>query len=108
MLDGRPFFLSVIPSTIKYDQAVETEQEREKEEIRKILVQQIPHLNDGRLLFEPDEAAEMHAGAVGMVRKNENTTVLTTYGNVTTVESRSSSENGAKNALESMKQNIYS
>ena len=108
MLDGRPFFLSVIPSTIKYDQAVETEQEREKEEIRKILVQQIPHLNDGRLLFEPEEAEEMHRGAVGMVRNNDNTTVLTTYANVTAVESRSSSENGAKNALDSMKQNIYS
>ena len=108
MLDGRPFFLSVIPSTIKYDYAVEIEQEREKEEIKKILIQQIPHLSDGRLLFEPDEAEEMHRGAVGMVRKNENTTVLTTYGNVTTVESRTSSENGAKNALEMMKQNIYS
>jgi hypothetical protein len=36
MMDGRPFFLSVIPSTIKYDLAVETEQEREKQEIRKI------------------------------------------------------------------------
>ena len=108
MLDGRPFFLNVIPSTIKYDQAVETEQEREKEEIRKILVQQIPHLNDGRLLFEPDEAEEMHRGAVGMVRNNDNTTVLTTYADVTAVESRSSSENGAKNALDSMKQNIYS
>lgn len=108
MLDGRPFFLSVIPSTIKYDEAVETEQEREKEEIRRILVQQIPHLSDGRLLFEPDEAEEMHRGAVGMVRNNDNTTVLTTYANVTAVESKSSSENGAKNALESMKQNIYS
>ena len=51
MLDGRPFFLNIIPSTIKYDQAVDTEQEREKEEIRKIIIQKIPHLNDGRLLF---------------------------------------------------------
>lgn len=108
MLDGRPFFLSIIPHTIKYEQAVETEQEREKEEIRKILVQQIPHLSDGRLLFEPDEAEEMHRGAVGMVRNNDNTTVLTTYANVTAVEPRTSSENGAKGALETMKQNIYS
>ena len=68
MLDGRPYFLNVIPSTIKYDEAVQTEQEREKEEIRKILIQKIPHLNDGRLLFEPDEAEEMHRGAVGMLR----------------------------------------
>ena len=108
MLDGRPFFLSVIPATIQYDEAVETEREREKEEIRKILVQKIPHINDGRLLFEPDEAAEMHAGAVGMVRKNTNTTVLTTYADVDSITSRGSTENGATNALEAMKQNIYS
>ena len=108
MLDGRPFFLSVIPATISYDEAVETEKEREKEEIRKILIQKIPHLNDGRLLFEPDEAAEMHAGAVGMVRKNTNTTVLTTYADVDSIASRGSTENGATNALEAMKQNIYS
>ena len=108
MLDGRPFFLNVIPSTIQYDEAVATEREREKEEIRKILIQKIPHLNDGRLLFEPDEAEEMHRGAVGMVRNNTNTTVLTTYADVDSIASRGSTENGATNALEAMKQNIYS
>ena len=108
MLDGRPFFLNVIPSTIHYEEAVATEQEREKEEIKRILVQKIPHLNDGRLLFEPDEAEEMHRGAVGMVRKNSNTTVLTTYADVDSISSRGSTENGASNILDSMKQNIYS
>ena len=108
MLDGRPFFLSVIPATIQYDEAVATEREREKEEIRKILIQKIPHLNDGRLLFEPDEAEEMHRGAVGMVRNNINTTVLTTYADEDSITSRGSTENGATNALEAMKQNIYS
>ncbi len=108
MLDGRPFFLNVIPSTIKYDEAVATEQEREKEEIRKILIQKIPHLNDGRLLFEPDEAEEMHRGAVGMVRNNQNTTVLTTYADIDSIASRGSTDKAGSNALEGMKQNIYS
>lgn len=108
MLDGRPFFMNVIPSTIKYDEAVQTEQEREKEEIRKILIQKIPHLNDGRLLFEPDEAEEMHRGAVGMVKNNKNTTVLTTYADVDAITSRGSTENAGTNMLESMKQNVYS
>ena len=108
MLDGRPFFINVIPSTIKYDEAVQTEQEREKEEIRKILIQKIPHLNDGRLLFEPDEAEEMHRGAVGMVKNNKNTTVLTTYADVDAITSRGSTENAGTNMLDSMKQNVYS
>ena len=37
----------------------EAAKERELEEIRKIIVQKIPHLNEGELLFEPEEAAEI-------------------------------------------------
>lgn len=107
MFDGRPFFLSAIPSIIQYGESVETEQERDKEEIRKVIVQKIPHLADGRLLFEPDEAVEMHSGAVGMVRNNKNTSVLTTYADVDAIVSKASSESN-RTALENMKQNIYS
>ena len=107
MFDGRPFFLNIIPATIQYDKAVETEQEREKEEIRKIIIQKIPHLADGRLLFEPEEVVEMHAGAVGMVRNNKNTSVLTTYADVDAITSRGSNES-VSNSLEKMQQNIYS
>jgi hypothetical protein len=92
LFDGRPFFLDIIPSIIEYSESVETEQERDKEEIRKIIVQKIPHLNDGRLLFEPDEAVEIHRGAVGMVRNNKNTSVLTTYADVDAITSKASVE----------------
>ena len=107
MFDGRPFFLDVIPATMQYEEAVETEQEKDKEEIRKIIVQKIPHLNDGRLLFEPDEAVELHNGAVGMVRNNKNTTVLTTYTDVDAITSKQGADVN-NNALERMQQNIYS
>jgi hypothetical protein len=46
------------------------------------LVQEIPHLNDGALLFEPVEVEEIHRGTVGMLRGNKNIDVLTTYGKV--------------------------
>jgi hypothetical protein len=108
MLDGRPFFINIIPSVIKYEQAVDTEIEREQEEIKKILVQKVPHLTDGRLLFEPEEAEEMHRGAVGMVRKNSNTTVLTTYCDVDAITSRSTNESATTGSLDCMKQNVYS
>ena len=107
MFDGRPYFINVIPSIIQYGESVETEQERDKEEIRKVIVQKIPHLNDGRLLFEPDEAVEIHSGAVGMVRNNKNTSVLTTYADVDAIVSKASSES-TSTVLENMQQNIYS
>ena len=104
--DGRPLFLSVIPASLEYDDAIQTEKDRDAEEIRKILVQKIPHLQDGRLLFEPDEAAEMHAGAVGMLKGNKNISVLTTYADVDAVVSKTTGESTSK-TLEQIEKNIY-
>ena len=105
--DGRPLFLSIIPTTIQYDKAVDTEQKRALEEIKKIIVQKISHLNDGRLLFEPDEAEEIHSGTVGMLKGNDNISVLTTYADVDAIVSKTTSDTN-NNTLERMLQNIYS
>ena len=106
--DSRPLFLDVIPASMNYDEAVELNRERDLEEIRKILVQKIPHLaSDGTLLFEPDEAQVMHDGAVGMMKGNKNISVLTTYADVDAVVSKTSSE-AVTNTLEKALQNVYS
>lgn len=104
--DGRPLFLDLILATIDYDEAKDINKERDLEEIRKILVQKIPHLADGTLLFEPDEAEVMHAGAVGMMKGNKNISVLTSYADVDAVVSKTSSE-ATTNSLEKNLQNVY-
>lgn len=107
MLDGRPMFLNVIPATINYDEAVETEKERDLEEIKKIIVQKIPHnTTTGDLLFEPEEAQEIHSGTVGMLRGNKNVSVLTTYADVDAIQSKTTSDTVSNN-LEKMVNNIY-
>jgi len=106
MFDGRPIFLNVIPATIEYDNAVETEQERNREEIRKVIVQQIPHVADGRLLFEPDEAAEIHKGTVQMMKGNKNLSVLTTYADVNDISSKTAAET-QNSTLDRMLNNVY-
>ena len=106
LLSGRPPFLSVIPATIDYDEAVITDHERDLEEIRKIIVQKIPHLTDGRLLFEPDEALEIHQGTVGMLRGNKNISVMTTYADVDAIASKTQADSSAT-TLDKMEKNIY-
>jgi hypothetical protein len=106
LLNGNPPFLSVIPASIDYDEAVVTERERDLEEIRKIIVQKIPHLNDGRLLFEPDEALEIHTGTVGMLKGNKNISVMTTYADVDAIASKTQADNTSA-SLEKMEKNIY-
>lgn len=104
--DNQPLFLSTIPSTILLDETIETERERDLEEIRKILVQKVPHLTSGELLFEPDEAEVMHKGSVEMMGKNKNISVLTTYADVDAVVSKTASD-ASRNSIEHMLQNVY-
>ena len=91
-LDGKPSFLNVIPAVMEYEKAKETDRERDLEEIRKIIVQKIPHLQDGGLLFEPDEAAEIHKGTVKMMKSNPNVSVLTTYADVDSIVSKTTND----------------
>lgn len=107
LFDGRPLFLNVIEATLMYDDALDTERERDLEEIKKIIVQKIPHLNDGGLLFEPEEAELMHGGAVGMLKGNKNLSVLTTYADVDAITSRTSNE-AESNTVDKMLQSVYS
>lgn len=104
--DGRPMFLNIIPASIQYDESVDTERERQLDEIRKILVQKIPHLTTGELLFEPEEALEMHKGAVNMMKGNKNLSVLTTYADVDAIISKTAADNSST-SLEKMLQNVY-
>ena len=101
-----PMFLNIIPAAIEYDRAKELNRERDLEEIRKILVQHIPHINDGGLLFEPEEALEMHRGAVDMTKGNKNLSVLTTYADVEAVVSKTANDN-ALNSVDKALTNIY-
>lgn len=105
--DCEPAFLAVIPATLEYDDARDIERERALDEIRKIIVQQIPHLSDGQLLFEPDEALEMHKGTVNMMKGSENLSVLTTYADVEAVTSKTAADT-ASDTLNNMLHNIYS
>ncbi len=105
--DGKPMFLNIIPAAIEYDQARDINKERDLEEIRKIIVQKIPHLSDGGLLFEPEEAEEIHKGTVGMMKGNKNVSVLTTYADVDAIVSKTSNDN-SNTSIEKSLLNIYS
>lgn len=105
--ESRPPFLSVIPATLNYDEGVDYELDKAAEEIKKILVQKVPHnATTNELVFEPDEALEMHKGAVNMMKSNPNVSVLTTYADVDSVVTKSTADTTA-NSIEKLAQSVY-
>lgn len=104
----QPYFLSVIPSIIKNERMVDIEDKKQANELKKILITEMPHLNDGKLVFEPDEVKIMHDGAAQMVQKsNEDVSVYTTYGKAEVADI--GTRDGISNkGTENSRKNIYS
>lgn len=106
LVKGAPLFLELIPAVLDYEESKDINKERDLNEIRKIIVQRIPHLPDGGLLFEPDEAEFIHKGTVQMLKDDANVSVLTTYADVDAITAHASNDN-ALNSVDKALKNIY-
>ena len=104
---NQPLLLATIPAILNYEDYTELEKTRDIEEIKKLIVQHIPHTSDGTLLFENEEAAEIHRATVNMMKHNPNHSVLTTYAEVEVVGSESVNDNVSKNNLEKILAGVY-
>ena len=107
LYEERPFMLNVIPAIIDFDEYRELEKDKDKQELKKILVQEMPITSDGELVFDPEEVQEMHRGVVGMLKKNKDIDVLTSFGDVS-LEDMQDARSVITNNLEKIEKTIYS
>ena len=80
--DDSPPFISVIPLLYDLDEAREVDKKRGLQSLVKLLIQKMPVDKNGELLFDVDEAAQLHKNAVKMVADAVGVTVLTTFADV--------------------------
>lgn len=71
--------MGAIPSIIDLDQAQELDRKKTMQQLLKILIQKLPLDKNGELLFDPDEAVDVHNNAVAMLRRAVGVDVLTTF-----------------------------
>lgn len=83
--EERPFFLDLIPLLDDLDDYKEIDKNRNMQALKRILVQQVP-LDGMKLVFEPEEAEEMHEGVLDMMTNNDDVDVLTTYNKVSLLD----------------------
>lgn len=106
LFDERPVFANIIPAVIDFNDYRKIEKEKDEQELHNLLVQRLP-IEDGELVFDPEEAEEIHRGAVDMLRGNRGLDVLTTFAEVK-LESTESNRSVVTNNLEKIEKSIYS
>ena len=77
-----PMFISVIPLIIDLDEAQGIDRKKSLQRLMKILIQKMPLDKNGDLIFDIDEAQQMHNNAVQMLSRAIGVDVLTTFAEV--------------------------
>lgn len=77
-----PAFIAVIPAIIDLDSAQELDRKKMAQRLLKVIVQKMPIDKNGDLVFDVDEAQQLHNNAVHMLGKAIGIDVLTTFADV--------------------------
>ena len=77
-----PAFISVIPLLIDLDEAQALDKKKTLQKLLKIVVQKMPMDKNGELIFDVDEAQQLHNNAVQMLKRAIGVDVLTTFADI--------------------------
>lgn len=102
--EEKPFFLDLIPLLDDLEDYKDIDKKRNLQSLKRILVQKVG--TDGlKLVFEPEEAEEMHQGVLEMLQNNPDVDVITTYNDVDLLDL--SSDDDEKTEIDSVQDLIY-
>ena len=102
-----PLFISVIPYLIDLDMAQDLDRKKMAQKLVKIIIQQMPLDKNGDLVFDVDEAAELHNNAVRMLGKAIGVDVLTTFADVDVADLADNSSVTSIDELEKVERTVY-
>lgn len=102
-----PMFMSVIPAIMDLDEAKGIDRKRMAQELLKIIIQKMPIDKNGDLVFDVDEAQQLHKNAVSMLKKAVGVDVLTTFADVQVADMNSNRSTTTTDDLERVERSVY-
>ena len=108
-IDGsdEPMFMSVIPAIIDLDEAKDIDKKKMAQELLKIIIQKMPIDKNGDLVFDVDEARQLHNNAVSMLKKAIGVDILTTFADVQVADMEDNRSAAASDDLERVERGVY-
>ena len=102
-----PAFISVIPLIIDLDEAQELDKKKTMQRLLKIVIQKMPLDKNGELIFDIDEAQQLHNNAVQMLSRAIGVDVLTTFADVEVADMESSKSQAQTDDLQRVERQLY-
>lgn len=102
-----PAFISVIPAIIDLDKAQDLDRQKMQQKLLKIIIQKMPVDKNGDLVFDVDEAQQLHNNAVRMLGRAIGIDVLTTFADVEVADMSDRGTTTTTDELEKVERTVY-
>ena len=103
----QPAFINSIPSIIDLDAAQDLDRRKQMQKLLKIIIQKLPMDKNGDLIFDVDEARDIHNNAVDMLSRAIGVDVLTTFTDVESVDLSDKNTTASQDDLQKVERTVY-
>lgn len=102
-----PALVGVIPNLIDLDSAQELDRQKTMQQLLKIIVQKLPLDKNGDLIFDMDEAKDIHDNAVVMLKRAIGVDVLTTFADIIKIDTKDANSATTRDDLEKVERTVF-
>lgn len=102
-----PMFATAIPALIDLDAAQDLDRRKQMQKLLKIVVQKLPMDKNGDLIFDVDEARDIHNNAVEMLSNAVGVDVLTTFADIDSIDTSDRNSSTTTDDLEKVERALY-
>ena len=102
-----PLFTNAIPAILDLDAAQELDRKKQMQQLLKIVIQKLPLDKNGDLIFDVDEARDIHNNAVEMLQRAIGVDVLTTFADIDVEDMADKNTSTTQDDLEKMERTVF-
>lgn len=102
-----PIFVNALPAILDLDSAQELDRRKQMQKLLKILVQKLPMDKNGDLIFDVDEARDIHNTIVAMLSRAIGVDVITTFADVEAIDISDKNTTTSTDDLEKVERTVY-
>ena len=102
-----PLFVNAIPAILDLDAAQDLDRRKQMQKLLKIVVQKLPMDKNGDLIFDVDEARDIHNNAVQMLRRAVGVDVLTTFADIDSIDMSDKNTTTSQDDLMKVERTVY-
>ena len=102
-----PMFINAIPAILDLDAAQDLDRRKQMQRLLKIIVQKLPRDKNGDLIFDVDEARDIHNNAVQMLKRSVGVDVLTTFADIDSIDTHDSNSSTTTDDLEKIERALF-